>query len=232
MNIIITGASKGIGKAIAREYAASGHTVFLCSRNEEQLKQTAAAIEKEFPAVKVHVKAADLSVKHEAELFADWCLQQAVPDILVNNAGAYLPGNISNEPDGNMEAMMAVNFYSAYHLTRRLLPAMLQKKAGHVFNMCSIASLDAYDGGGSYSISKFALWGFTKNLRHELKEKGIKVTGIFPGAVLTDSWGNYDNSNGRIMEAGDVAKMLVAAGSLSSQAVVEDIILRPQLGDL
>ncbi len=232
MNVIISGGSKGIGKSIALQYAACGYTLFLCARNQVQLAAAAAEIANKYPSAKIHIKAADLSVKEEAESFADWCLSLAIPDILINNTGSYLPGNVSDEPEGNMEAMMAVNFYSAYYLTRRLLPAMLQNKSGHIFNICSIASLDAYEGGGSYSVSKFALHGFTKNLRHELKERGIKVTSVFPGAVLTDSWGSFDNSNGRIMEADDVAKMVVAASSLSAQAVVEDIVLRPQLGDL
>ena len=98
--------------------------------------------------------------------------------------------------------------------------------------MCSIASLSAYNNGGSYSISKFALMGYTKNLREELKPSLIKVMGVYPGAVMTDSWGDFDNSSQRIMEASDIANMILAASKLSAQAVVEDIILRPLLGDL
>src|SRR6202012_2805129 len=96
----------------------------------------------------------------------------------------------------------------------------------------SIAGLQAYENGGSYSISKFALTGFSKNLREELKPFHIKVTAVYPGAVLTDSWGNFDNKDGRIMEASDIATTIVAVSKLSPQAVVEEIILRPQLGDL
>jgi short-subunit dehydrogenase len=108
----------------------------------------------------------------------------------------------------------------------------MQRGTGHIFNICSIASLQAYPNGGSYSISKFALHGFTRNLREELKPTGVKVTGVYPGAVLTDSWGGFDNSGGRIMEVSDVALMIYQATQLSPQACVEDIVLRPQLGDL
>jgi NADP-dependent 3-hydroxy acid dehydrogenase YdfG len=121
---------------------------------------------------------------------------------------------------------------SAYHVTRTVLPAMIKKKSGHVFNMCSIAALDAYPNGGAYSISKFALNGFSKNLREEMKTHGIKVTAVHPGAVMTDSWSGFDNSGKRIMEAGDIAKMVFAASQLSVQACVEEILIRPQLGDL
>ena len=109
---------------------------------------------------------------------------------------------------------------------------MIENESGHIFNVCSVAALKAYDNGGGYSVSKFALDGLSQNLRHELKPKGIKVTTVYPGAVLTDSWGDYDNTDKRIMEDTDVATMVVAASKLSMQAVVESIVLRPQLGDL
>jgi short-subunit dehydrogenase len=109
---------------------------------------------------------------------------------------------------------------------------MIQKGKGHIFNICSIASLKAYPNGGSYGISKYALHGFSQNLRTELKDKGIKVTGVYPGATYTNSWLGSGVAPERIMEANDIAHMLYAATQLSQQAVVEEIILRPQLGDL
>ena len=127
---------------------------------------------------------------------------------------------------------MDINFYSAYHLTRLLLPSMMKQKSGHIFNICSIASLHAYPNGGAYSISKFAIYGFSKNLREELKPHGIKVTHVLPGAALTDSWSASGVDPQRIMEAADIGKMVYAAAQLSPQACVEEIILRPQLGDL
>jgi short-subunit dehydrogenase len=109
---------------------------------------------------------------------------------------------------------------------------MLAQKAGHIFNICSIASLNAYEQGGAYSISKFALLGFSKNLRLELKDQGIKVTAVCPGAVFTNSWAGSGVDPKRIMESSDIAKMVYTASQLSPQAVVEDIVMRPQLGDL
>ncbi|MBS1742606.1 MAG: SDR family oxidoreductase [Bacteroidetes bacterium] len=232
MNVIITGASKGIGKAIAQTFAAAGNQLFLCARNAATLEATAKELTAAFPSSTIHWKAADLSKKEEVQLFADWCLSFGDAGILINNAGIYLPGDASNEADGFLEMMMNTNLYSAYHLSRKIIPSMIHKGSGHIFNICSVASMAAYNGGGGYSISKFALHGFTKNLRHELKPKGIKVTGVYPGAVLTDSWGNFDNSNKRIMEATDIAAMVFAAAHLSVQAVVDEIIITPQLGEL
>jgi short-subunit dehydrogenase len=232
MNVVITGASKGIGRAIAEIFAANGHDLFVCSRGEVALYKTVEELLTKYPAVTIKAKPVDLSIKEEAQAFGNWCLSVAVPDVLINNAGLFEPGSVHNEPDGLLESQLSVNLYSAYHLTRTLLPGMMKRKAGHIFNMCSIASLHAYKNGGAYSISKYAMHGFTKNLREEMKEHHIKVTGIFPGAVMSDSWGNYDNSSKRIMEASDIAQLVYAASQLSPQACVEDIVVRPQLGDL
>lgn len=232
MIAIITGSSKGIGKSIAIKFAAAGYDILLCSRNEEQLQSASEEIRLGFPKIKVHFKKTDLSKKEQAIEFAQWCVGYGLPDILVNNAGIYLPGNCTEEPEGNLEMLMATNLYSAYHLTRALLPHMKAKGKGHIFNMCSVASLHAYNGGGGYSISKFALNGFSRNLRHELMHDNIKVTTIFPGAVFTDSWKGFDNTNARIMEADDIANMVVAASKLSVAANVEEILIKPILGDL
>ncbi len=233
MNIVITGASKGFGRAIAETFAANGHNLFICSRNEIALYKTMEELITNFPAIRVKAKARDISVKEEAQDFGEWLLTNAINiDVLVNNAGRFIPGSVNNEKDGALEEMMQTNLYSAYHLTRVLLPSMMQRKSGHIFNMCSIASLNAYTNGGAYSISKFALHGFSKNLREELKPYNIKVTAVFPGAAYTDSWSGSGIDPKRIMEAGDIAAMIYAASQLSPQACVEDIVLRPQLGDL
>lgn len=230
MNVIITGAARGIGKAVAMAFAKEGANLILCSKNEKNIKAAAAEIQHHYD-VQVQYLSVDLAVKEQAIEFAEFCLQHGTADVLVNNAGLYLPGSCLDS-ETVLNEMMNVNFYSAVHITRTILPAMVARKSGHIFFMGSIASVNAYKGGGSYSISKFALNGFSKNLRLELLDKGVKVTNVYAGAVFTDSWGGFDNTSHRIMEADDVANMIIAAAKLSPAAVVEDIILRPQLGDL
>ena len=238
MNVIITGASKGIGKAIATAFAAEGATLFLCARNEINLYNSVAELQTRYPASTIYAKPVDLSVKEAAKAFGTWVLEglentaSKKIDLLVNNAGIFTPGSTYNEEDGLLEKMMAANLYSAYHLTRTLVPSMINARQGLIVNMCSIASLNAYSNGGSYSITKFALMGFGKNLREELKPHHVKVMNIYPGAVMTESWSDFDNSSKRIMEASDVASLVAASAKLSPQAVVEDIVLRPLLGDL
>jgi len=232
MNVIITGGSKGLGKAMAEKFAAAGDDLFLCARNEKTLQETQSFLISSFPQSSIHIKKTDLAYATELNEFADWCLSFGRPSVLINNAGNFLQGNTYDEAEGNMEEMMQQNFFSAYHLTRKLLPAMISEGTGHIFNMCSVASLKAYKGGGSYSVSKYALLGFTHNLREELRSKNIKVTAIMPGAVYTDSWKQSGLEENRFMKDKDIAEMVFCASRLSSTACVEEIIMRPQPGDI
>jgi short-subunit dehydrogenase len=232
MNIIITGASKGLGKAIAEKFAEAGNTLFVCSRNEVQLYKMIEELLSKYPQSTIKAKPVDMGVKQSIKEFGAWCLQFGTPDIIVNNAGQFLPGSVHNEEDGVLEKLIEVNLYSAYHLTRVLLPEMMKVKSGHIFNMCSVASVKAYNNGGAYSISKFALLGFSKNLREEMKPYNIKVTAVIPGAAYTDSWSSSGIDPQRFMEAKDIAEIIYAASRLSVRACVEEILLRPQLGDI
>ncbi|MBS1596670.1 MAG: SDR family oxidoreductase [Bacteroidetes bacterium] len=250
MNVVITGASRGLGFAMAEKFAAHGHNLLLCSQNEILLYKAMESLTTKYPNITIKAKAFDLSDKKRVTEFGKWILSEVegsgftkTPgrsrgamhnsiDVLINNAGQFLPGSVHNEAEGILEKMIEVNLYSAYHLTRLLLPVMMAQKSGHIFNICSIASFQAYPNGGSYSISKFALAGFSKNLREEMKPHGIKVTAVYPGAAYTDSWASSGIDKNRFMEANDIAEMIFAASQLSASACVEDIILRPQLGDI
>jgi len=232
MNVIITGASKGLGKAMAEKFAEAGNNLFVCSRNEMQLYKMMEEILTKYPQCTIKAKPVDLSVKEEVKSFGNWCLQFGAPDILINNAGQFIPGSVYNEEEGALEKMIEMNLFGAYHLTRLLLPKMMEAKRGHIFNMCSVASIKAYANGGAYSISKFALLGFSKNLREEMKPYNIKVTAVIPGAAYTESWASSGIEEKRFMQAKDIAEMIFAASQLSPQACVEEILLRPQLGDI
>jgi short-subunit dehydrogenase len=231
MLAVITGASKGIGFAIAEAFAKQGYNLLLTAKTDIDLYNAIASLQTKYSSIEVTGKCFNLAT--DAKAFAAYVLSKTNQvDVLINNAGFFAPGNISDEPDGNLEMQIATNLYSAYYTTRGILPIMLAAKSGHIFNICSIAGLQAYNAGGSYSISKFAMDGFSKNLRQELMPAGIKVTTVYPGAVLTKAWGDFDNSAKRIMEATDIAQMVVAASQLSVAACVEQIIIRPQQGDL
>lgn len=232
MRVVISGASRGIGKAVAFRFAQAGCSLVLCARDAHKLDQVRSELLARYPSLSVAVIAVDLTLRADADRVASLCLEQGPPDVLINNAGSYEPGTCVEADDTVLHRMMAVNLQTAWNLTKALIPSMQSQQKGHIFNLCSIASLRAYENGGCYSISKFALYGLTQNLRLELQPHGIKVTAVLPGAVFTDSWGDFDNSNGRIMLPEDIAAMIYAATQLSPQAVVDQLIVRPQLGDL
>jgi len=230
---IVSGATHGIGKAIAEKLLSEGFSIAVCSRNKKELDQLQAGWNERYPEASIIASEADISLKEDAQSFGDTVLANFPQiDMLVNNVGTYFPGKLSEEAEGQLEELMAVNMYSAYHLTRRVLPTMKSAGRGHIFNMCSIASLKAYPNGGAYGVSKYALMGFSENLREELKTENIKVTAICPGATDSRSWAAAAIEPGRIMEPEDVATMLWAAYSLSAAANVETIVMRPVKGDL
>ncbi|RAJ85408.1 NADP-dependent 3-hydroxy acid dehydrogenase YdfG [Chitinophaga dinghuensis] len=233
MNAVITGASKGIGKAIAERLAREGFNVAICARQEAALQAAKESIQAQNAAVTVLAEQVDMGDKSQVLAFAEKIKSTfSSVDILVNNAGIFIPGALNEEADGLLEQLMAVNVYSAYHLTRSLLPDMITKRNGHIFNLCSVASHKAYANGGSYSITKHALLGFSRNLREEMKPHGIRVTSISPGATLTASWDGFEAPPDRMMPPEDIATIVWTAFSLAKQTVVEDILLRPVLGDI
>lgn len=230
---VITGATKGLGRSIAEVFAKNKFDVFVCARTMADLESMKIDWSGQFPDSELHVFQADLSKKSDVLQFADFIKSRTARlDVLVNNAGLFLPGSVADEQTGTLETLMETNVYSAYHLTRSLLPMMKNRSSGHIFNMCSIASLQAYPHGGAYTITKFALLGFSKSLRNDLKNTGIRVTSVLPGATWSDSWAGVELPAERLMQADDIAKTVWAAYSLSDSAVMEEVILRPQLGDL
>lgn len=231
-SILVTGGTKGIGRAIIERFANEGFDVITCARNEEELASLRASLEENHALIHVLAVKADLSKKEEVSEFAEKVKAFGVPDVLVNNTGVFLPGAILDEPEGNFELMMNTNLYSAYYLTRALIAGMVARKSGHIFSMGSIAGLTAYANGGSYAISKWAMLGMTKCLREELKDDHIKVTSILPGATYTASWEGVDLPEERFMKAEDVAESVWSAYNLSPQTVVEELVIRPQLGDI
>jgi len=233
MNIIITGGTKGIGRAIAEKFAQKGFNLALCARNTTDLKQCKKELATAYPNIQILTKKTDMSKPKQVSAFAEYIKKHWKRiDILVNNAGVFLPGEILKEKAGTLESQINTNLYSAYHLSRAIAPMMVRRKSGYIFNMCSIASKIAYPNGGSYSISKFALYGFSKVLREELKDKGVRVSAILPGATWSASWAGVDLPKKRLMQANDIAEAIWGAWQMSTSAVMEEIILRPQLGDL
>lgn len=253
--ILVTGGTKGIGKAILEKFMQNGHDAITCSRNNEELFKLKEELEsknstKENPVV-LYYRQADLSKKEDIISFGEYAKKIILLnekeakkenskgntkkkgfEVMVNNTGVFVPGKILEEEEGNFEMQIHTNLFSAYHLTRMLVPVLVERKSGHLFNICSTASITAYPNGGSYCISKFALHGMTKVLREELKEHNVKVTSVMPGPTYTSSWEGAGLPEERFMPSSDIADSVYSVYSLSNQTVVEEIVMRPQLGDI
>lgn len=229
---VITGASRGIGESIADAFAAKGFDLILTARNAELLSHVSNRLESKH-SNQVWKIPADLSTENGCTDFVRQVKELNLEiDVLVNNAGVFLPGTLMDEPAGQMEMQMQTNFFSAYYVTRGLWSKLKKQDRSHVFNMCSIASILAYEAGGGYAVTKHALLGFSKSLRREGIPLGIRVSAVLPGATLTDSWAGVDLPESRFMRADDVARCILTAWDINETTVMEEIIIRPIEGDI
>lgn len=231
MNVVITGGTKGIGRALVELFAKQGANVAFCARTASDVQHFAQELQKQYPDQTFIGLAANMADKNETINFAQKVADQWPHiDVLINNAGVFVPCPITDAAnESSFRLMMDTNLYSAYYTTQVLLPKLVGRHKAHIFNMCSIASFMPYD---SYSVSKFALLGYSKVLREELKNQGVRVTAVMPGAVLTASWAGTTLPDERFMRADDIAQSVWDCYQLSERTVVEELILRPQLGDI
>lgn len=234
MNIVVTGASRGIGLAILERYAKAGWNLAFCSKNPNSVASAKAHLQSINKDVKIYSESLDMGDKEAVLSFAINCLKEfKTIDILVNNTGIFKQGLLTDGTDeNNIEYLMQVNLYSAYQMGKIIIPEMIKNQCGHIFNISSIAGIKDYDNGGAYTVTKFALTGYTKQIRNELKPTNIKVTGIYPGAVLTDSWDGRDLPKSRFIQPNDIAEIIYTTSHLSPSACIEDVIIRPQNGDI
>ncbi len=232
-SVIITGGTKGIGRCLVLKFASKGFDIATCSRNESELTSLKKILESDYPKIKIFVSKCDVSQKEEIINFGKMAIHElGHVDVLINNAGIFMPGSIANEEEGVFEKQINTNLASAYYLTRTLLPEMINSKSGYIFNMCSTASNTAYTNGGSYSISKFGLLGFSKVLREEMKEYNIRVSSVLPGATLTASWEGTELPSERFINPEDVANLIYNFYETPVTMNIEEIIIRPLKGDI
>ena len=231
--ILVTGASQGIGEAIAKVFAKEvrGGRLALVARNVRGLQATAKACIK-FGA-KAEAFECDVSNETSVGLMAEAVQERfGAVDVLVNNAGAFAMAPFVETKVEEFDRMYAVNLRSAFLVTQAFLPAMLKRKAGDVFLMSSIAGLEAYPQSAAYCAAKFGVTGLAKVLRAETKDHGVRVCCVHPGATWSPSWSKSGVKPERIMPAEDIARAILDVYRLGRRTVVEEIVLRPQLGDL
>lgn len=231
--ILITGASQGIGAEIAKAFAREvpGVRLALVARNRDNL----AAVAKVCAAWGAEAEIYPCDVAREAAVKKAALAvgkRFGAVDVLINNAGTFAGAPFAKTKVAMFDQQIAVNLRSAFLVTRAFLPAMLRRKRGDVFFMSSIAGLEAYPNSVAYCAAKFGVTGLAKVLRAETKGTGIRVCCVYPGATWSPSWSGSGVKPGRIMPAEDIAQAFLDIWRLGRRTVVEEIVLRPEAGDL
>lgn len=231
--VVITGASQGIGAAIARAFAAAipGVRLALVARNAGNLAVVASACAA--AGAKAGVFPCDVAAEEPvAELEAAVRRRFGSPDVLVNNAGKFVGGDLLGTTPADFDRVVAANLRSLFLVTRAFAPAMVRRGRGDIFNMGSVAGLKAHPGAAAYTAAKFGVAGLSQAMRAEWRDKGVRVCCVHPGPTASPSWKGSGVPAARMMPAEDVALAFIALYRMTRRTVVEEIVLRPQLGDL
>ena len=229
--VVVTGASQGIGAAIAKVFAREHPCrLALLARNPGNLEKVAVACRESGETA--HIFPCDVTDPESVESAAGRVLGElGTPEVLINNAGRFSGASFLETTVEQFDELIAANLRSVFLVSRAFLPSMVRERKGHVFNMSSIAGLNPYPGGTAYCSAKFGVTGLSKVMRRELIEHGIRVTTVYPGATFSPSWEGSGVSEDVMMPAEDVARAFFDAWRLSDRTVVEELVLRPVGGD-
>lgn len=233
MNAIVTGATKGMGRAIARQLAEHHYDLFLCSRSQSELEDFRQELLTIFPSLSIDVKATDLGDAQQVKAFVEFVQQNSDQvDVLVNNAGLFLPAAILDEGEDILNRQLAVNVQAPHYLAKVFGGQMKKRRSGHIINISSIAAIHPVKTAGSYTVTKAALLSLTNVLREELMDFGVKVTAILPGSTLTGSWTGTTIPAERFIDPDDIASAVIMCLQASKGGNVDEIIIRPTLGNI
>lgn len=233
LKALITGASSGIGKATALEFAKAGIDVALVSRSYDKLTAVASAA----AATGVEAKAYELDlakVEQVREQIQSIAADFGGIDILVNNAGIGYIGTLSETPLADWLEVINLNLTSVFQCIVGILPTMQSRASGTIINVASIAGKQPFPGWGAYSVSKAGLIALSKTVAAEERDRGIRVTAICPGAVATELWDALDSDFDRkaMLTPQIVAQSILHTALLPKQAVIDELTLMPSAGSL
>ncbi|HXY24435.1 MAG TPA: SDR family NAD(P)-dependent oxidoreductase [Candidatus Acidoferrum sp.] len=223
---LVTGGSRGIGRAIALRLAALGASVAVCGRNRAALEDTAKAIEK--LGSRSHFQVADVSHAAEvAELISKTEATLGPIQILVNNAGIGLFGPAHQKSEAHWDRVLDTNLKSAFLVSRAVAPSMIRRGSGDIINISSLAGKNTFAGGGIYCASKWGLLGLSGCMAEDLREHGIRVSVICPGSVATEFSGVGPKDASKVLAAEDVAHAVEAIVTQGPVSFLSEIHLRP-----
>ncbi|MDD5363629.1 MAG: SDR family NAD(P)-dependent oxidoreductase [Ignavibacteria bacterium] len=223
---IITGASRGIGLAIASELVSLGYSLGITARTLADIEKAASDLQKQFPNVKVITAAIDVTdAESTSDFVSSVCAELGNVSVLVNNAGDYRAGT-SSMPSEEIQKMMDINFHAATRFIQAALPYMKKSVNGYIFNVASICGVEAFSDVGGYNASKFALVGYSSALSQELAPLGIKVTALCPGWVNTRQAVTAPLKPEEMIQPNDIALTVRYLLSLGPTASVREVVIR------
>ena len=221
---LVTGAGKGIGKAIAVALAAEGVHVGLVARTEKDIQAVAAELAA--LGVKAAVATADVADRAQVEAAVAALQRELGPvDILINNAGTATFGKFLELEPEVWEQQVRVNVFGVYYATRAVLPGMIERKTGDIVNISSTAGKSGSPVTSAYSASKFAVFGLSESLMQEVRKHNIRVTALAPSTVVTDLANSANLITGdpeRVMHPEDFAELVVAQLKLNRRVFVKE----------
>lgn len=223
---LVTGSSRGIGKAIAAKLASLGATVGLCGRDQGALQ--AAAKELRATGGTVYAQIADLTRSSEVAALVDAIEKQLGPiSILVNNAGMGMFGPAHEKSEQDWDQLMNTNLKSVFLVSKVVAPRMIARKSGDIINISSLAGKNAFAGGGLYCASKWGLLGLTGCMAEDLRAYGIRVSAVCPGSVATEFAGRGAKDPTKVLTAEDVAHAVAMIAVQGPQSFISEVHLRP-----
>ena len=222
---IVTGASRGMGYAIALELASQGYSLGLMAQKEDGIKKAAEEIRKKYPEVKIVTAAFDVADGARVNEFINRVTSE-LGDILilVNNAGDN-PTGTSTMPIDELQRLMDVNFLATTRFVQGVLPSMKKNGRGHIFNIASICGVEAFADVGGYCASKYALVGYSSSLTQELSPMGIKVTALCPSWVNTEMASRAPLKPEEMIQTSDIALTIRYLLSLGPTASIREIVI-------
>ncbi len=230
--IWITGASRGIGAACAKVLARTGAHLILSARTKDALTNTTASLHAEARYTLVPCDVASNASIQAA--YKEIAFQRGAVDILINNAGIGIFAPFAELSSDDVETMLRTNLHGAIACTQVVLPSMQERASGVVVNINSVAAVKTFTGASVYAASKAGLLAMSRVLREEVRKDGIKVIDLLIGATATDIWSaeSRNEFEARMMQPDDIADALLATLRLPPRTMPEELVLRPQQGDL
>ncbi len=224
---LVTGASRGIGFAIARKLGLMGSKVAICARDVKKLEDAAARLRND--GVEVLAATADVASAAEiASLVTQTEKSLGSIEILVNNAGVGYFGPAQEADEKNWDSVLDTNLKSVFLLSKAVAPGMIERRAGHIINIGSLAGKNAFKNGSIYCASKWGLMGLTECMAEDLREYGIRVSVICPGSVATEFGSPASKKDPqKMLQPDDIAHAVAMLVAQAPQSFISEVLIRP-----